>query len=461
MGPGATCYEPLWWQAGRWVQLSVATGAAPLRLHAFELRETGYPLESSASFSCDDAALEALVEPAARTLQCCMHETYMDCPYWEQLQYMGDTRLQILLTFVTSLDTRLAEKALGMFPYGMIGSSPFPPGNYPSRSIQIIPPFALWWICMLHDFALWRGRPHFVAELLPTAWWIIDHFLLRRRDDGLLESPRGWNYIDAVAFPGGEPPGAVPGCVSGPIQWQAILALNALRDLSTWLGQEERAALANRLATELAQACDRSFWSSKRNAFADDLDHTSFSEHSQALALLSGRLPDGKRAAARRALIEDAYLVRAGSYFSYYVCLALHESGAADHLLTRLRGWKRYLDAGLHTFPEHDLQGRSDCHAWSAHPLFHLFHGVLGIQPGAFGFESVLIAPLPGALREVSGKLPHPRGTISVHLRRKGSCWEAAADLPEGLEGTLQWGTDALPLRVGAQALRLPLQSED
>ena len=29
----------------------------------------------------------------------CAHETYMDCPYYEQLQYGGDTRLEILATY--------------------------------------------------------------------------------------------------------------------------------------------------------------------------------------------------------------------------------------------------------------------------------------------------------------------------------------------------------------------------
>jgi len=39
-------------------------------------------------------------------------ETYMDCPYYEQLQFIMDTRLQMLFTYAVSRDARLAKKAL-------------------------------------------------------------------------------------------------------------------------------------------------------------------------------------------------------------------------------------------------------------------------------------------------------------------------------------------------------------
>ncbi|WP_372490084.1 hypothetical protein [Chitinophaga sedimenti] len=29
-----------------------------------------------------------------RTSRLCAYETYMDCPYYEQLQYIGDTRIR-------------------------------------------------------------------------------------------------------------------------------------------------------------------------------------------------------------------------------------------------------------------------------------------------------------------------------------------------------------------------------
>ena len=39
--------------------------------------------------------------------------------------------------------------------------------RYPGRDVQVIAPFALWWIGMVYDYALWRSDPDFVAALLP------------------------------------------------------------------------------------------------------------------------------------------------------------------------------------------------------------------------------------------------------------------------------------------------------
>ncbi|HUM84999.1 MAG TPA: hypothetical protein PLN48_14735 [Lachnospiraceae bacterium] len=53
-----------------------------------------------------------LYEICLRTLQNCMTDAYMDCPYYEQMQYPMDTRLQALFTYTISNDTALSHKAL-------------------------------------------------------------------------------------------------------------------------------------------------------------------------------------------------------------------------------------------------------------------------------------------------------------------------------------------------------------
>ena len=67
-------------------------------------------------------------------------ETYMDCPFWEQMQYPMDTRLQALFTYVCSTDTKLARKALQDFhdsilPMGLVQ------GRAPSNPLQVISTF--------------------------------------------------------------------------------------------------------------------------------------------------------------------------------------------------------------------------------------------------------------------------------------------------------------------------------
>ena len=40
-----------------------------------------------------------MIPVALRTLEMCSHDTSMDCPYYERLNYVGDTRLQSLVAY--------------------------------------------------------------------------------------------------------------------------------------------------------------------------------------------------------------------------------------------------------------------------------------------------------------------------------------------------------------------------
>ncbi|MBN2711993.1 MAG: alpha-L-rhamnosidase, partial [Planctomycetes bacterium] len=426
----------LWWQAGCWVCLNIKTASEPLTISGFRLSETGFPLTNESTIETGDPTLQAIVPLCFRTLQACAHETYMDCPFYEQLQYIGDTRVQILLSYVTGRDDRLAQKAIDIFRTSNIGSSPFPASNYPSRKVQVIPPFALWWVCMVYDHALWRGNAPFVRKQLPFAWWIVETFLVDRAENGLVRSQRGWNYVDSCGFDAGEPPGSHPGGISPIINWQLVLALDALAAVEEWCGMPEKAALAKRLADEISGTCINACWDETTQMVADDLSHHEYSQHSQALAILSRRLTAPQQSAAVAAL-KGSWPRKAGPYFMHYVCDALHSVGESKAMLDQLREWKAYLDHGFKSTPEGDINGRSDCHAWSAHPQYHLLVHALGIRPGAMGFTHVLIEPRLGDLSRISGSIPHPQGLISTTVERHNGRIVATADLPKCVTGEL------------------------
>jgi len=44
----------------------------------------------------------------------CAHETYMDCPYYEQLQYGGDARIRMLVSLYTAGDASLARNGIAL-----------------------------------------------------------------------------------------------------------------------------------------------------------------------------------------------------------------------------------------------------------------------------------------------------------------------------------------------------------
>ena len=56
---------------------------------------------------------QRILDTGWHTARLCAHETYMDCPYYEQLQYDGDTRLELLTTYAMTRDDRLNRRWTG------------------------------------------------------------------------------------------------------------------------------------------------------------------------------------------------------------------------------------------------------------------------------------------------------------------------------------------------------------
>ena len=101
-----------WWRSGRYCLLEVKAGETPLTIRRLALDEARYPLENEGAFECGDQELGPVIRIAVRGLQMCSHETFMDCPYYEQLMYVGDTRLEMLTTYVVSRDDRLVRRGI-------------------------------------------------------------------------------------------------------------------------------------------------------------------------------------------------------------------------------------------------------------------------------------------------------------------------------------------------------------
>lgn len=450
-------YETLWWRCGRYVELMIATADEPLTIERLRLRETRYPLELQSQFTASDPRLEEVIPIAVRALQMCAHETYMDCPYYEQLMYAGDTRLEALTTYVIAGDDQLPRKALRLFDASRLPSG-LTQSRFPSRVRQIIPPFSLWWVATIYDYALWRGDRAFVQSLMPGARGVLDYFGALMNDDGLVQAPRGWNFTDWVpAWSSGIPPTGELG-VSGIINWQYVLVLMLAARLEEWLGETELAARARRLAATLAERLVAHFWDDERRLFADDLARQHFSEHAQCLAILSGQLSAQRQRQVADGLLHADDLARTTIYFTHYLFETYTLLGRIDKLHERLEVWFNLKRQGFKTTFEMPEPSRSDCHAWGAHPLYHYFASILGIRPAAFEFGAVTIAPQLGALTNVSGTLVHPRGDIRIGVQAENNLLRAQITLPQGLPGTFVYGAQRITLAAGSQELTLPVE---
>lgn len=148
-------------------------------------------------------------------------------------------------------------------------------------------------------------------------------------------------------------------------------------------------------------------------------------------------------------------LIQATFYYRFYLFRALKKVGLADQYVSMLKPWQDMLGMGLTTFAENPEPSRSDCHAWSASPVFDFLATICGVEPAEAGFRSVKIEPHLGYLNRVEGKIPHPLGNISIMLERENKGINGKIVLPEGLSGRFFWNKQTLILHSGQNLIDL------
>jgi alpha-L-rhamnosidase len=428
-------FVPPWWSAGRYVEIVVQTQDSPLEIIDLSFLQTHYPYRWQGNFTCDDARLAKIIPMGKRVMEMCSHETFMDCPYYEQLMYVGDTRLEALVAHTWTGDARLPRRAIDLFDKSR-KSPGFTQSRYPARLQQVIPPFSAWWVAMVHDYMMWADDLKFVKAMLPGVRSVLDAFFLTQHDDGLIHGPNGWNFIDwSVGWNAGMPKDADTGA-SAPLNFKLAWVLKQAAEIEDVAGHSELALLHRRRARELASAA-QAFWCPHRKLYADDLQHTQFSEHTNTLALLGDSVPESNWADTIDGLLNRDDLTRATIYFVHYLFELFGKLELPDRLIDRMGLWFKLHDLGFKTTIEAPEPSRSDCHAWGAHPLFHYVATLAGIRPTAAGFSKVRVKPLLGKLQRVNANMTTPRGLIRVDLHRSDHHLRGSIVLPPTLTGEL------------------------
>lgn len=462
-GGARRVFAPMDFRTYRYLQLDIETGAEPLTIEDLSGLFTGYPFQENARFESDDPELARIWTVGWRTARLCAIDTYVDCPYYEQLQYVGDTRLQALISLYVSGDDRLMRNALELYDRSRIPEG-LTQSRYPSLSPQFINTFSLFWVDMLHDY--WRHRTDdaFLRARLTGLQAVLAWFEARIDPaTGLLGPLPYWTFVDwanewgwndAVGI-GGEPNGAHTGG-SSIVTLHYAGTLRRAAELCRALGRADLAPRYERTAAGLLAAVNRHCWDDRRRLYADTPAKDTFSQHANVFAVLSGAVTgDAARDLIQRTAA-DTSLIQATTYFRFYLLRALKAAGLGDQYLAGLGQWRDMLARGLTTFAEKPDPTRSDCHAWSATPVYELLATVCGIEPASPGFATVRIEPHLGHLQRSRATMPHPRGEISVSLQRAGTGVRAEITLPADVTGEFVWAGKSLALQPGTQVVQLP-----
>lgn len=447
-------FSTLWWRSGRWCLISIKTAAEPLTIHRLALNESRYPYENEGSFDDGDAELPGVIGLAVRGIQMCAHETYMDCPFYEQLMYDGDTRLELLTTDVMTRDDRLMKRAIELFDFSRRNWG-FVNERYPAFLPQQSPTFSLIWALMLNDYTFWRNDPPFVKARAIGLRSMLEHFDPYVNGEGLLADLPGWSFMDWVPqWHAGYAPDGEHG-VSALNNLLYVYALQKSAEVEDFLDEPLLARRLRAKAARVAAAVRAKFWDKSRGLMADNLGHTEFSEHGQCLALLTDTLTGAQARRCFEQLLTDPDLKRTTIYFSFYLLETWRKFGRGDLIVERMNFWKDLVKQGLKTPVEMPGDTRSDCHGWGSHPLFHLHASVAGVRPASPGFRTVRIAPLPGNLPKIFSRTPHPDGFITLDLIFEGRRCSGSVELPPCITGVFVWQGKEKKLKGGTNVFDL------
>ena len=83
------------------------------------------------------------------------------------------------------------------------------------------------------------------------------------------------------------------------------------------------------------------------------------------------------------------------------------------------------------TLPEWDMEGsRSDCHGWSATPLYEMPSTLLGVRPFEDGWAKILVKPCPMGYTDCRGKVITPKGMVYVSWKIQDGEMQLELDTP-------------------------------
>ncbi len=242
------------------------------------------------------------------------------------------------------------------------------------------------------------------------------------------------------------------------MDFQLLWAYQLAAELENKLGQSAKAVEYDQAAKKLQASIRKNYWHTQSMLFADTEEKNIFSQHINALAILTNTATLKETGHIARSILENKSLSQATIYFKYYIHQALIQAGLGNDYIDWLDTWRENLRMGMTTWAEiSDISAaRSDCHAWGSSPNIEFFRTVLGIDSDGQGFKKVRIEPRPGKLQTLKGTMPHPKGMIDVQYKIQGSKMEALIQLPPETHGNFIWKRKTYPLHPGKNAIKYP-----
>jgi alpha-L-rhamnosidase len=456
LAEGQTAVEVYGGRGFRYLLVDVAAGRGGLRLDGAAVEERTYPVMRRATFRASDPRLERIFETALETLRLCMLDTYVDCPgrervMWMDLQSVAPTALY---GFGVADLWRTSLVLLARNPSAFKGLEGAIKGFAPTDNEPLLVSYLMGFVISVSEYVFLSGDRETAEALWPVISKQFEILRAYLTPDGLVnEKFPGWGtFLDWSAMDFGG--------VSAGNNALYILMHRRAGALAGFLGREGEAKRLEAEADRLAGAFRARFWLPKEGLFADALydgrPSAVRSQYTQAAAVAAGvvrgreakklltRIIDPSRLLPRTPgdfrlrpgfQPQTGGLVPVGTPASGALLAdALFEAGMEKEALEFvLENWPPIGRNGV--FGEHFIEdgNTSFCHAWAAGPVLMFLTRILGVRPLRPGWEEIAIDPRPSGLAFAEGRIPTPKGDLSISWKTGPRGLEIKTDAPPGL----------------------------
>ena len=444
-------FAPTWFRAFRFVQLDVQTAAEPLTLNDYYNMDTKSSVKRRATFDCDDAEYKKIDEICWRTAAVCSQDNLLSDAYYEQMMYVGDSRVHLLVNHYMTGDDIWLRNAIEMFDYSRLPNGVIA-GCYPTTMNGGWAGFTVVWVNILHDFMMHCNDKEFVrkyARSIKASFnWIEDGM----SDNGMV---RGGSFLDWYSEPS-FPSNMYPAKRSSAFSFLCADAMRRGAELYDYIEMYEEAAILRKRYEKLKAATAAACWDEERQLFRADPDDTFQDERANIMAIVAGVGDKTFRSELFNRALDAQDISKPTYFFRFNHIDPMRELGLGDRLDDVLSIWKDLLKLNMTTVPERIAFQRSDAHPYSASPCVAFVKLVAGIAPAEPEYRSVEIAPQLGKLNFIKASYPHYLGDIKVDLKKtkKGGI-EGTVELPEGLTGTFKYGGVTLDLISGVRKIAM------
>lgn len=428
----------------RYLEVIVSGKLSSFELHDIGLTRANYPVRNIGDFECSDPLLNEIWKLGRRTLNACMEDAYLDCPWRERGLYSGDFMVQFHTNLAVYGDFDLYRRCIDLFWQGQGANGLVPAGAHglaPGRH----PDYTATELIALRVYYERTGDLSFPRECLPHVVRALEGFdALREPNGDLLDGSDLHPYLDLSPMDRGGINCAL-NCFYYAGYASAACVFRAL-------GEDGEAERAEANAERLAEAIRREFWDQERGVFTDrrpgDVPETMPSTPANVLPLLFG-IADGDQIPRVLEFVKDRvahnFLVpepksprdqNVTTYFSFYALGSLLMHGCTQEVLDFVREcWGWMIEKGAWTSWEYFSDNASLCHAWGSAPTYYLSSHVLGVcQPVPGCPNKVRLDPHPGDLQWAAGTWPHPAGPIRVEWRVVGGKLLLEYEAPDDVE---------------------------